>query len=257
MSFRINSTGRKRILRECIKIRLIDVPPGQPPAFAASISLPADLALPSDARVYLEPYVGSSSMRFEFGSVGVPITPERCVMSEVDAGASILFRLKVVDESEVVGRILAAADGLRPEGDADGQDRKPLLPLRSMDLGEEIWRLDLDKDAGPTLCINNRVPNLAERLQSDALLQGVIYPQVARQVLRYVQSEKASVDDADADWMNDWSDWFDEELGRSLEEEEIDDDFALETLVNELASAFATRMKFASTVASLMSQPVS
>lgn len=251
MSFRINSTGRKRLLREHVQIRLLTVPASQPPAFAASINIPPDLALPADARIYVEPYVGSSSMRFDFGTVGLPLTKERCVMADVDAGAAVLFRVKVVDETDGIGRILAAANGVRPENDADGDDRKPLLPLRSMDLGEEIWRLALNKDSGPTLCINNRIPGLAERLQSDALLQGAIYPEIARKILSFVCADRSATDESEVEWLDDWTDWFEHQLSRPLQDEDTEDDDAIEALAQEVATAFANRMKFASAVTSI------
>lgn len=252
MSFRINSTGRKRLLREHVQIRLLDTSSSQPPAFTATINVPSDLGLPRDARIYVEPYVGSSSMRFDFGTVGSPISRERCVIADVDAGAAVLFRVKVVDESEGIGRILAAANGVRPENDAEGDDRKPLLPLRTMDLGEEIWRLDIDKDSGPTLCINNRIPGLAERLQSDVLLQGAIYPEVARKLLQFVWMEQAATDPSEAAWLEDWSDWFAHQLNRPLQEGEAEDDDAVQALADDVAAAFANRMKFASLTASML-----
>ena len=69
MSFRINSTGRKRIFREDIRIKIVDLGNGLPPVFSADIKLAPDLSLDPTARVYVEPYVGSSSMRFSFGTV--------------------------------------------------------------------------------------------------------------------------------------------------------------------------------------------
>src|SRR5689334_21105413 len=120
MSFRINSTGRKRILREDIRVTIVDPGNGLPPVFSADIKLAPELSLHPTARVYVEPYVGSSSMRFSFGTVAKMAPPENCVLSDVDAGASILFRVKIVDESNEVGRILAAANGVKPENDADG-----------------------------------------------------------------------------------------------------------------------------------------
>lgn len=256
MSFRINSTGRKRLLREDIHIKLADSAVGQPPAFTATITLPAALALPESARVYVEPYVGSSSMRFDFGTVGVPRAWERCVMSDVDAGAAVLFRVKVVDETDGIGRILAAADGIRPENDADGNDRKPLLPLRTMDLDEEVWRLEIDRESGPTLCINNRIPGLVERLQADPLLQGAIYPEVTRQLACFILGDAGSCVEDDAEWLADWKEWFEQQVKRPLAEEDLDEDEAVQALALELTAAFSSRMKFASIAASALTATV-
>lgn len=248
MGFRINSTGRRRILREHVKIRLIDLGGRQPPSFTADIVLPAELKLDASAKVYVEPYVKSSSMRFDFGTVGQIAPPLNCLLSEIDAGATILFRVKVVDETAEVGRILAAANGIRPEDDSDGDDRRPLLPVRSINLGEEIWQLEVDERAGPTLVVNNRVPDLIETLKRDVILQGVIYPEVVRRMVHVIFKEGSDHDegDEDDDWVADWRRWVESQLGREIADGEADEPEALELLANEVAASFATKNRFAS-----------
>lgn len=244
MGFRINSTGRKRILREHVHIRLV-AQGEQPPTFIAEIQLPAELKLDSSAKVYVEPYVKSSSMRFAFGTVGDITPPPNCVLSEIDAGATVLFRVKVVDETEEVGRILASANGIRPEDDVDGNDRRPLLPVRSVNLGEEIWRLEIDKDDGPSLVVNSRIPDLIEKLKNDIHLQGVIYPEVVRRLVFVVFGSDRDWDDEE-EWVKDWIGWFEVQLGRGIAEDENEDSDAVESLANDVASAFSDKNGFAS-----------
>jgi len=245
MGFRINSTGRKRILREHVRIRLTDGGPGQPPTFAADIQLPPELKLDPAAKVYVEPYVKSSSMRFDFGTVAAMVHPHNCALADIDAGASVLFRVKVVDEQGEVGRILASANGIRPEDDSDGDDRRPLLPVRSEDIGEEIWQLEIDKDAGPTLIANSRIPDLVESLKQDVYLQGVIYPEVVRRLAREVYRNDAGYDDDD-DWVKDWTAWCESQRGKSISNDEIEDADAVDALADEIAAAFASKNRFAS-----------
>lgn len=248
MSYRINSTGRKRILREWLRLRIFEVTPGAPPSFTADIQLPPELGLDPQARVYVEPYVGSSSMRFDFGTVSRLVQPESCVLTDIDVGANILFRVKVVDESSEIGRILASADGINAERDSDGDDRKPLLPLRTSDLGEEVWRLSIDKDAGPVLILNNRIPEASERLTGDALMQGAIYPEVVRQLARYLYAENSGADN-DAEWVSDWKSWFTEQIGRSIEDDELSDINAVSVLTDEtIPEAFAAKRRYASLI---------
>lgn len=245
MGFRINSTGRKRILREHIRIRLNDGGGGLPPTFTADIQLPPELQLDPSAKVYVEPYVKSSSMRFDFGTVGQITSPASCLLSDIDAGAAILFRVKVVDETDEVGCILASANGIRPEDDADGDDRRPLLPVDSADLGEEIWRLEIDRDAGPTLAVNNRIPDLVEALKRDPYLQGLIYPEVVRGMVRAVFRADNGFGEEE-EWMEGWKDWCEEQLGREIGEGENDDIEAVESLADEVASVFVKKNRFAS-----------
>jgi len=245
MGFRINSTGRKRIHREHIRIRLNDERGGQPPTFTADIQIPEELKLDRSAKVYVEPYVKSSSMRFDFGTVGLIAPPANCVLTEIDAGATVLFRVKVVDETEEIGRILASANGIRPEDDSDGDDRRPLLPVRSCNLGEAIWRLDVDRDAGPTLVVNNRIPDLIETLKRDVCLQGVIYPEVVRRLAIDVFGPESEHDEEEG-WLADWKAWFEEQLGREIADGEADDPDAVASLADEIASGFAEKNRFAS-----------
>ena len=249
MSFRINSTGRKRIFREDVRIKIVEPGNGLPPVFTADIRLSPELSLDPTARVYVEPYVGSSSMRFSFGTVAKLSPPENCVLSDIDVGANVLFRIKVVDESTEVGRILAAANGIKPESDADGDDRKPLLPLRTADLGDEIWRLDIDKDSGPTLTVNSRIADLAERMRTDVFLQGAVYPEVVRRMVREAFANATSDTDDEDGWVSDWMAWLVDQVGREITDDEIADDEELESLADEVASSFAKKQRYATLVA--------
>ncbi|WKZ85381.1 hypothetical protein N5B55_00040 [Ralstonia pickettii] len=185
-------------------------------------------------------------MRFAFGTVRAVTPPETCLLTDIDAGATVLFRVKVVDEAGEVGRILASANGIRPEDDSDGDDRRPLLPVRTADLAEEIWQLEIDKDAGPSLVVNSRVPDLIERLKRDAFLQGAIYPEVVRRLAREVLRENDDFDDED-EWVGDWLTWFSAQLGRDVSEESMDAD-AVDSLADDIAAAFAEKNRFASSV---------
>ncbi len=245
MGFRINSTGRKRIFREHVRIRLISQGYGKPPAFTADIQLPTDLKLDPSAKVYVEPYVKSSSMRFSFGTVAALKPPDSCVLTDIDAGRTVLFRVKVVDETAELGRILASANGIRPEDDSDGDDRRPLLPVRSSNLGEEVWQLQIDKEAGPSLVVNSRVPDLTEMLKRDVYMQGVVYPEVVRQLVREIFRDGNDFDDA-AEWVLDWKEWFAAQLGREIDDNEAEDDDAVASLADEIALAFAVKNRFAS-----------
>src|SRR5262245_27829089 len=200
MRRRINSTGRKGISRGLVAIRLIEPPaPTLLRSFAADLSGLETLDLPLDARVYLEAYVtGSSSlMRFDFGSLGAITAPGDTTLSDLDAGGRILFRIKVVDESGDVGKILASANALRPLDEKISDDeRKAILPVASDDLGEGVWRLEFQTPERPVLVVNNRVPGLMYRIKTEPLLQGAIVPAAIGLILRYVlDPENGAIDD--------------------------------------------------------------
>jgi hypothetical protein len=114
-------------------------------------------------------------------------------------------------------------------------------------LGEEIWQLQIDRDVGPTLVVNSRVPDLIESMKRDVLFQAVIYPEVVRQLARDVFSPGGEFDE-EAEWVEEWSAWFASQLGRDIDESEAEDPDAIESLANEIATTFASRCRFASSL---------
>src|SRR6185312_13497370 len=245
MSRRFNYTGRRKLVRSDVRIRVHEAVGGNPQSFTADVKIPSDSKLDPQARVYVEAYIGASSMRFDFGTVAAIAPPNDCSLTEIDEGAPVLFRVRVVDETQNVGRLLASANGIRPEGEEDGKHRTSLLPLLSCDLGEEIWQLKYDADAGFELAVNNRVPDIMERLKSDATLMGLVYPEVVRQIARRIWEEGAP---DDADWLVDWKTWLEELFGRSVS---VDDESDIDEIADDMARNFAARYRYATNMATL------
>ena len=243
----INSTGRKKIDLENIIIRLEDgVEPGSPPSFKAQITIPENLRLDRNARVYLEPYVRSSSMRFDFGTVGQIIHPAETVLADLDAGSDVLFRLRVVDESGYIGRILAAANEIRPRYEADDSvGRRSLLTLVSMNLGEELWKVSVSGAAPPVLQVNNQVPGLRDKLRNDPVLQGSVYPDALRTVLNHIVFTGPG--DDDTAWIKDWKAFTEELRGEEWPEElnPEEDKNGLDDFIDETVIRYCDLLKFA------------
>lgn len=241
---RLNSTGRKRITKDRVTIEL--TPPLDTfsfPSATAEINL-RGLGLEPSARVVLEGYFRSSSMRFPCGTVGATSVPAKLVLTEIDRGGAIQFRLLIVAPDES-GRILASAEGLRPLQRSDTPERDPLLPLRETDLGEELWRIDLNDRNGPWLVINSRVPGLAARLRSDVLVQGLILPHALREILRRLPAE--GEDDEDHDWGNNWRKFL-SNLDITLEPEDSTDEDSVQEWIEEAVDRFSRLKRFAELV---------
>jgi hypothetical protein len=92
--------------------------------------------------------------------------------------ASALRRISAATRYSITGRIIAAADSLRPARDRNSPDRQSLLPLRETDLGDQLWKIDVDYRTGPTLLINGTIPGFASKLREQALLQGLVLPPI-------------------------------------------------------------------------------
>jgi hypothetical protein len=241
---RLNSTGRKRITRDRVTIELAaSLDTFSFPSATAEVNL-AGLDIDPGAAVVLEAYFRSSSMRFRCGTVTSIAIPARLILSDIDRGGAIQFRLLVI-ASDNSGKILASAEGLKPLQKSDTPERQPLLPLRETDLGEELWRVDLDERNGPWLVINSRVPGLAARLRSDVLVQGLILPHALREVLRHLPFE--GEDEDDNDWGNDWRKFL-RELDVPTEAEDASDEEAFHEWIEEAVERFSRVKRFAELV---------
>jgi hypothetical protein len=241
---RLNSTGRKRITKDRVTIEL--TPPLDTfsfPSAIAEIDL-SNLGLDASARVVLEAYFRSSAMRFPCGTVGAISVPAKLILTEIDRGGAIQFRLLVV-ASDGSGRILASAEGLKPLQTSDTPERDPLLPLRETDLGEELWRIDLNDRNGPWLVINSRVPGLAARLRSDTLVQGLILPHALREILRRLPAE--GEDEDDHDWGDNWRKFLGQ-LDVTLEPDDSTDEDSIQEWVEEAVDRFSRLKRFAELV---------
>jgi hypothetical protein len=238
---RLNSTGRKRITRDRVTIKL--TPPLDAfsfPSATAQVNL-SQLGLDATARVVLEAYFRSSSMRYPCGTVEALSIPTPMTLTDIDRGGAIQFRLLVIAPDDS-GRILASAEGLKPLQKSDSPDRQPLLPLRETDIGEELWRVDLDDRSGPWLVINSSIPGLASQLRSEPLVQGLILPHALREVLRSLPAE--GEDQSDHDWGDDWRKFL-EQLDVPVEANDPSDDESRQEWVEEAVDKFSRLKRFA------------
>lgn len=216
----INYTGRTRLPLSQVSIRLAD----NGDEFFATVDL-KDFSFPEDARVIAEAYERTAYERFDLGTVGGHRHTGPLPLSRVRADAT-LFRIKIVDESgEGVGRLLAAANKVRPatgEGESPGYvyEREPLIHAKPAALDGAIWRLDLEEE-WPILEYEQdlRVDGIESYLKIDPVFRSLVYPQIMRQVLT-----RLLVADEDRDFdPNSWQEgWV--QLASALEGNEPPDD---------------------------------
>jgi hypothetical protein len=114
--------------------------------FNADLRL-TDHELPAEALVFVEAYRRTTWMRFPFGTVAdiqAP-PPERRRLSEFDSAEGIRFRVKVTQPRDE-HILLAAADRIPLGKPEDEADKEALLPVVPVELGDEVWRVDLDDE---------------------------------------------------------------------------------------------------------------
>lgn len=238
---RINSTGRKRIPRERISITLLPVKPDQPLRAVANVNLDG-LGFPEGASVVLEAYQRSTAMRMELGTVGRYAVPDPITLDELDPGAVPLFRLKVVDNDGQKGKLLGAAERLRPDSDDTPDGRESLFPVRFVELHDEVWRLQID-EAGPCLLLNCRIPTLKAEIQRNPLISGILLPAALRGVLDRLVGDSNDTDDDEAAWKEKWLRYCREELGLSEDPGTLPED-RREEWVDDGVKAFCRSAKF-------------
>jgi hypothetical protein len=221
---RINSTGRKRIGKDCVDIRLLPLKSGEPLAATAALKLD-DFGFPASSPVILEAYGDSSSRRFECGTVGDLKIPPVLGLEDIDRSGSVLFRLKVVDSDGVSGKLIGSAESLRPGSRDEDTGRRSIFPIIEGDLGDEVWRVKIDDTTGPVLLLNFRIPGFKHKILENPLLQGILLPAAFRIVLEYLAKNPDFDEDADESWKVMWLKYIKEQFGidDELSELEVDD----------------------------------
>ncbi len=239
---RLNYTSRKRIRQRDVSIAVHQVQ-GSPPEFEASVLLES-YRLPGDALIYVEAYRQTSWMRFEFGTVSKPAFQEPRKLNEFDSMDAILFRVRVTSSGDASGLLLAEADGIRPSGaDEFEEKRVPLLPVKPDDeLGQEIYKIDFTAD--PILLINAKINDWRSLVQQPAFV-GLVFPAVLRQVLNRILKEEEHTDFDDlSDWRSRWLRFcISFGAGSDIPEASDDDAAAIDDWIDSAVSAFCSKKK--------------
>jgi hypothetical protein len=240
---RINSTGRKKISQDKIDLRILSVVPGEP--LRARVGLDLDsLGLPASAVVSVEAYHRSTAMRFDCGTVGAKKIPQTLSLNELDQAGGVLFRIKIVDQENQPGKILASADRVRPSIEGEHVGRKSIFPVDYRDLGQEVWRVEIDDDAGPTLLLNSKIPALMHRINENPLVAGALLPAAFRLVLVHVAHNPSEDDEGGSEWKADWKRFCSEGLGVEDDPEDLEDDDAIDVWVDDAVRRYCETRAF-------------
>lgn len=192
---RLNYTKRQRIRREHVSITIHQPRESDPPIMSAALDLSA-YALPVDARVFIEAYRDAAWQRFEFGTVGATRAPEDRQLRDFGAGEGVQFRVKVVEpnsQSAAAARILAQADGIKPNQDGP---RRSLLPLDpDPTLTDEVWRLEIDENDGPLVKVSTNLVRDRLALARSLAFLSLVLPEVLRRVLKWAIEDGRPEDD--------------------------------------------------------------
>lgn len=203
---RLNYTKRKKLTLDQVRVALSPASEGRPRTFTAGLTLPS--GLPGDARVFVEAYRSSPAarMRFDFGTVSAltPPTAEQRRLTEFnDELPTPLFRIKITDNNEQMGRLVADAQRIRPLNPDEKPDKqRGILYTQWRDNDGTVWELDiLDDVQGPVLYIDQTADPHKE-LPNTIEFKALVYPEVMRRMLM-MALEDDSRDDPSG-WQHTW-----------------------------------------------------
>jgi hypothetical protein len=188
---RINYTGRLKILRDDAKVYVRASSDG-PPVFRTSLNLD-EYSFPSDAVIRIEAQRQTTWMGFNLGTIAAPDVLGDHELSEFSDADGIQFRLRVVSAEAPRHIVLGAADGLSGISEGDDSDgREPLLPVRSDDIGMEVWRLS--EQGRPQLILNKGIKNWRSAAKHPAFV-AMVYPAIMRRLLALAIDDETETDD--------------------------------------------------------------
>jgi hypothetical protein len=238
---RFNYTGRKKILRGDIKVRLHGEFNEKP---TVDVSIDFDgYDFPLGSSVFLEPQWKTRFMRIPLGCPVKCLRQNSIVLDEFDDSEGLDFRIKVVDEQR--GVLLGVAENIKPYNKDDKLDdnQVSILPVTSVDLSTygTLWRIEYH-DQKAVLQIEHGLGS-REQVVRSLWFRGFILPAAMRQILVKVVSdgewdeELSDPDDLSTKWL-----LFSKQLGAGLPGKSAEDiEEWIDTVVRMLANSIGVR----------------
>lgn len=197
----LNYTSRKKLERSDVQVLVRETDSGEH-LLDLRLSLGA-YDLPADAKVVAEAYRRTEWSRYSFGTVGLVRPSGTPVLKDFSDVDGLLFRVKVVAESNGRPLLVAEADRVKPvsEGPNTGA-KETILPVVRGELGEELWVLDFSTGE-PQLVINDAVEDW-RGVPKLPFFRAAILPALLRMILVSILDEDIH-DDEDLElWQQNW-----------------------------------------------------
>jgi|TARA_B110001469_G_C9577891_1_gene286603 hypothetical protein len=180
----INFTNRSKINKQHVKFVTYEASDGVLEFDVALDSFPKG-NFPGDAKIYIEAHANVTRQIFDCGTVANLKLPTNRRLDELDRSSSPVFSLKIVEESDGMGRILASGEQFKANDDPNKEVE--LLPVVSHDLGEVPWKVDFSVSPHE-LIINSAIPNGIEVFKGSTLFMALVLPAAFKEILTYYLS---------------------------------------------------------------------
>lgn len=231
---KFNYTGRTRIEKSEALFSISDEGPNK--SFDVIFNLDIE-DFPASAALYVEAYYKETRQRFSYGLVFEQKPPSNRLLDQIDLSGETQFRVIVVDESDAHGKILASGDGFRAGAENKGNSES-LIAVEVKDLGSEVWRVEIEADGTPELCIDRKIPNAINKLSDDKLFQSLVLPAAFRQILMYFMWNG---EDDESEAKERWMEFAEKYGGKKPYLEDTSDTLRW---IDEVVSAFSSKFKF-------------
>jgi len=247
---KFNYTNRKKVASDSItfilntdkKIKDFDV----------QINL-QEYNFPDHAKIYVEAYYKTNYMRFAFGTVSKISPPSNTYLFDLINTDLIYFRVKVVDETSTIGRLIALASGLEPKNLEDNtKNRMSILKVNyDADLGQRLYHLELDDiEDLPILEINKKLDDGSVLVTSDIFIS-TIYTSVIQEIATEIINDEANYNEDDDCWQGFWIKYFKKILGVNTnhpiktDDEEFKKEW-IEDIIISFCNKYQVRKRFSS-----------
>ncbi|WDF78406.1 hypothetical protein PQ469_00100 [Mucilaginibacter sp. KACC 22773] len=234
---KFNYTGRVKIPERQTKIKLFEN--GSYPYFNAYLDL-QELKFPIHARIFVEAYFASNFLRFDYGTIGQIKAPAQTSLIDLPNIEQVRFRVKIVDDSGVHFKIIGISDNIYPDGIANDDNRRSILPVSFEDIGSQIWKV-VFRAMGPVLILNceTKYPGIRNLIKSNQFFLGLIYPTAIRFILqRIVDDELFDSDDWGANWIT-----FTREVLGVYSTPDSSDDGDMDEWIDEVVSSYCAKFR--------------
>lgn len=229
-----NPTSLKEIPKNRISLSVTET--GGKKSFALEKLDVSEMDIPADALLICNARAGKSSRRFDLGNI-TTFNRKPQPLDGLDESSSLKFRVLIRNPQNPI--LIASAENIRPIT-ADDQQGESLIPMTGAELGQLLWKLEIE-DTGPSLLFNNKIFPNAAGAENFLPFVALVLPEALRQVLLELADNPENLND-ESHWMYYWGEWLD---SLTFSRPTGDDKFENAEWINEILELFCQSHVFA------------
>jgi hypothetical protein len=88
-----------------------------------------------------------------------------------------------------------------------------LFPVVYRELGEQVWKVEIEEGDRPKLIVNCEIPAISSKLHQHVILQALVFPAAFRIVLEKLAQNPIEDDDEEPGWKTEWLEFCKQSLG--------------------------------------------